>query len=125
MVKLDISTLRLMLHLRAVEKLGGVSGGMMLFPTTTLHHFERQKQKEKSEAEIKYHRASIHHPARKVLHVFGQPQMGEELGLPARLRGEGSGNVAQKEQGDPRGNADDSSDDLAARDCRGQASEGD
>src|SRR5438876_1196213 len=116
-----MSTLRLMLHLRAREKLGGGSRVLMLFPPAALDHFERQKQTERSEAEVKHYRPAVHHATGEIVHMLGQRQVSEKLRLPSSLHGEGRRKITQQKKGYASGNADDGGDDLASGNGRGQA----
>src|SRR2546426_6120602 len=99
-VRLETSTLRLMLHLRALEKLGGDSREVMLFPAATLHNFERQKQEKKGEGDVEKQWASVYQPASKILHVLSELEVPRELPFPAGLRVEKGGEITQQKQGE-------------------------
>src|SRR5262245_30168186 len=117
-----ISTFRLRLHLRATEKLGGVSS-FMLFPAPAFHDYESQEQEEDSETQIKNHRTGVDDAARKILHVLDQPKMRKELRPQAALRGHAQRDKAQQKNGDAHRKADHGRNHLAACDGGGKTTQ--
>src|SRR5687767_8433909 len=120
--RVDRITLRLMLHLRAGEKVG-LSSFMALFPAAALDDLQREIQKEKGKREVKYNRPGVDDPAREILHVFNQPDVGKNLGAPFRSAGHRDREVAEHEERNAERKTDDGGNDLIARGGRSEAAE--
>src|SRR5580698_789662 len=83
MARTEIITEKKMPQRRPAEKLVGEEVRAMLFPAAAFDDAQRQEQKKEGERDIEHDVARVHQPAREVVHLVQESDLGEHVREPA------------------------------------------